>query len=261
MTLETNHKSTRASQHLVAHRGYSQCFPENTLLAIQGAIDAGARYIEIDIQLSADKQAMVFHDRNLNRLCLEPGAIHDYDLKQLAAFSSYSPDRFADKYKGEKIATLKDVVALIESHPEVTLFVELKRISIEQYGVYEMLDVVMPCLQRILNQVVLISFSLDILKIIRALDSVPVGAVVDEWSEALTTHYESLKSLDPEYFFCDISTLPKEGQLEFLNSKIVSYECTNPELASASLERGVDFIETFDINMMIKTIDSLWLER
>jgi len=247
-----------ASNHLVAHRGYSEYFPENTLLAIQGALDAGARYIEIDIQLSADKQVVIFHDRNLNRLCLQPGAIHDYTLENLQDFSSYSPDRFADKYKGEKIPTLNDVVALIEKHPEVTLFVELKRISIEHYGIDVTLQAVLPCLQPILKQVVLISFSLDILESIRSQDTLPIGAVIDEWDVAITTHYERLKSLDPDYFFCDISTLPDEGPLKLLNSKIVTYECTDTQQAIAALDRGIHFIETFDIDMMIKTIDSIW---
>lgn len=201
MSSELNNKNKQACVHLVAHRGYSQHFPENTILAIQGALDAGAKYIEIDIQLSADIQPIVFHDRDLNRLCLQPGAIHEYDLNSLRNFSSYSPDRFADKYKGEKIATLKEVVALFENNPDVVLFVELKRISIEHFGITDMLDAVLPCLKPILSQCVLISFSLDILASIRAQSFIPIGAVIDEWTDATTTHYARLMKLDPEYFF------------------------------------------------------------
>lgn len=258
MSVELTNKNKLAVNHLVAHRGYSQHFPENTLLAIQGGLDAGARYIEIDIQLSADKQPVVFHDRDLNRLCQQPGAIHDYDLNSLRNFSSYALDRFADKYKGEKIATLKEVVMLFEKYPDVILFVELKRISIEHFGITDMLDAVLACLEPISKQCVLISFSLDILESIRLQSSIPIGAVIDEWSDAVTTHYERLEKLDPEYFFCDISTLPGDGQLELLNSKLVTYECTDPERAVSVLERGVNFIETFDIAMMIKNIDSIW---
>lgn len=256
MPSELTNKSKMACNHLVAHRGYSEHFPENTLLAIQGAIDAGAKYIEIDIQLSADKQAVVFHDRTLNRLCQQSGEIHDYDLICLREFSSYSPDRFLDEFKGEKIATLDEVVALIQTHPAVTLFVELKRISIEHYGVDEVLDAVIKCLKPILNQVVMISFSLDILEAIRSRYSLPVGAVIDDWNDSITIHFERLTALNPEYFFCDISTLPNAGRLELLKSKIVTYECTDTAQAVSVLERGVDFVETFDIAKMIKTIDS-----
>ena len=258
MSTESTNNNKRACDYLVAHRGYTQNFPENTILAIQGALDAGAKYIEIDIQLSADIQPVVFHDRDLNRLCKQPGAIHEYDLNSLRDFSNYSPDRFADKYKGEKIAILKEVVALFESHPDVVLFVELKRISIEHFGITNMLDAVLPCLTPILSQCVMISFSLDILASIRAQSLIPIGAVIDEWTDATTTHYEHLKELVPEYFFCDIATLPNEGPLELLNSKIVCYECTDTEQAISVLERGVKFIETFNVAMMIKTIDHAW---
>ena len=40
---------------LVAHRGYPQHYPENTLIGIEAAITAGARFIDVDVQLSADR--------------------------------------------------------------------------------------------------------------------------------------------------------------------------------------------------------------
>jgi glycerophosphoryl diester phosphodiesterase len=52
---------------VVGHRG-SVYGVENTMPAVQGAIDAGADYAEIDIQLSADGVPMVIHDTNLKRL-------------------------------------------------------------------------------------------------------------------------------------------------------------------------------------------------
>ena len=53
----------------VAHRGYTRHYPENTLIGIEAAIQAGARYVEVDVQLAADKTPILFHDRNLKRVC------------------------------------------------------------------------------------------------------------------------------------------------------------------------------------------------
>lgn len=256
-------KNKKPQDYLVAHRGYSQCFPENTLLAIQAALDEGAKYIEIDIQLSADKQAVVFHDRDLQRLCQQPGSIHDYSLETLRGFSSYSPDRFQDKYLGEKIATLDEVVTLFTAYPEVTLFVELKRISIDRFGVDIVLDIIKTCLQPIINQCVVISFSFDILELIREKTDLPsgtvaIGAILDEWNAAITTEYQRLARLNPEYFFCDIESLPDEGQLNLLNSKIITYECVDPGKAISVLQRGASFIETFDIKNMLQGIADKW---
>ena len=40
--------------HLIAHRGNARDFPENTLPALQSAVELGIRFIEFDVQLSAD---------------------------------------------------------------------------------------------------------------------------------------------------------------------------------------------------------------
>jgi len=249
-----------AKDYLVAHRGYSQCFPENTLLAIQAALDVGAKYIEIDIQLSADKRAIVFHDRDLQRLCHQSGSIHNYKLEELQSFSSYSPDRFKDKYLGEKIASLSEVVSLFEAYPGVTLFVELKRISIDKFSSSDMLNEVSQCIEKIKNQCVIISFSLDTLELVREKTMLPIGAVLDDWNEAAITEYKKLCKLNPEYFFCDIDCLPKDGMLSFLDSKIVTYECVEPKQAISVLQRGVSLIETFDVKNMQKGIYDEWLK-
>ena len=43
---------------IVAHRGSSGTAPENTLISLQKAIDAGASVIEVDVQLTKDNQAI-----------------------------------------------------------------------------------------------------------------------------------------------------------------------------------------------------------
>ncbi|MEQ3631032.1 MAG: glycerophosphodiester phosphodiesterase family protein, partial [Sulfitobacter sp.] len=48
--------------------------PENSRAAVRAAVDAGVG-IEIDVQLSADNKAMVFHDYALERLTPERGAV------------------------------------------------------------------------------------------------------------------------------------------------------------------------------------------
>ena len=61
----------------IAHRGLHDVNdgrPENSREAAEAAI-AGNYGIELDVQLSADGQAMVFHDYNLDRLTLETGPV------------------------------------------------------------------------------------------------------------------------------------------------------------------------------------------
>lgn len=52
---------------IIAHRGYSRDYPENTIAAFDAAVEAGADMIELDVTLSQDGQLVVIHDDTLNR--------------------------------------------------------------------------------------------------------------------------------------------------------------------------------------------------
>jgi len=52
---------------VIAHRGASADAPENTLAAIALAIEQGAQWIEIDVNISSDQKLFVHHDDTLSR--------------------------------------------------------------------------------------------------------------------------------------------------------------------------------------------------
>lgn len=68
----------------VAHRGLwtADGAPENSLAAFQGACARGYG-IELDVQLSADGEAMVFHDGSLARMTGAPGKLRDHTAAEL----------------------------------------------------------------------------------------------------------------------------------------------------------------------------------
>lgn len=73
----------------IAHRGLHDVgrgLPENSLSAAQAAI-AGGFGIECDVQLSADGEAMVFHDFVLDRLTGESGSVASRPAQALAAIA------------------------------------------------------------------------------------------------------------------------------------------------------------------------------
>lgn len=59
---------------------------ENSLSAVRAAIGKGYG-VELDLQLSADGEAMVFHDDDLDRLTLQKGAVHSFPSSLLQTFA------------------------------------------------------------------------------------------------------------------------------------------------------------------------------
>ena len=114
------------SEQFVAHRGYQKAFPENTLLALEEAIKAGAKYLELDVQLSADGVAFIHHDVSLQRMCNVDGQIHAWQSKDLLALNAYEPERFGEQFIDQPLSPLGDLVGLLKKYPDVQCYVEIK---------------------------------------------------------------------------------------------------------------------------------------
>jgi len=107
----------RLFEPAVAHRGLwsPDGPPENSLAAFQAACAAGYG-IELDVQLSADGEAVVFHDDDLQRMTGVAGRIGDRTVGDLAALKLNGSD--------EGIPTLAETLALVGHRAMV--HVELK---------------------------------------------------------------------------------------------------------------------------------------
>lgn len=102
----------------IAHRAYHNIAdgrPENSIAAIRAAIDAGYG-IEIDIQMSQDCAAIVFHDYSLDRLTLETGLVADRTAAELTSILL--------KGSEEAVPTLAKVLDTVKGR--VPLLIEIK---------------------------------------------------------------------------------------------------------------------------------------
>jgi glycerophosphoryl diester phosphodiesterase len=68
---------------VIAHRGASADERENTLPAFERAIEAGADFVELDVQASSDGALVVFHDLDLDRLTPLRGPLRRRELAEL----------------------------------------------------------------------------------------------------------------------------------------------------------------------------------
>lgn len=107
-----------------AHRGCSQCYPENTLLSFEkAAAIKGLRGIELDIQLTKDDQMVVIHDEKVDRTTSGIGAIREYTFKELRNLVIGARDGSV-----WKIPTIEEVLDLLEKPMKngLKLNIELK---------------------------------------------------------------------------------------------------------------------------------------
>jgi len=232
---------------LIAHRGYTRHFPENTLLALERAVEAGAKFVEIDIQLSRDGVPVLYHDRTLKRLCDVDGAIHDRELADLKRLHPADKARFGDRYRDVEIATLVEFCRWLALRPGVTAFVELKRITLEHFGIDPVLARTLRELTAVAKRCVLISYSLPALVTARKLGWPKLGVVVDDWKER---QHALMREIAPQYLFCAKEGLPQSGRLQYKGAKIAVFEVDDASLARRLARRGVNFIETFAIGEM-----------
>ena len=240
---------------LVAHRGYAHRYPENTLLAIQAAVEAGARFVEFDILLTSDQVPVLFHDRDMQRMCGVQGTIHEHTLFQLQGINISEPGKFGDTYATNTITTLEELVSYLMTVPHVTAFVELKRQGLDVHGIDIFLDKVLSLLVPISKQTVVISYSLEALLATQQRSDYSLGAVFDLWEERGDP---LIKQLRPDYLFTDIDDLPVSGSLVCSDNpdcQLAVYECVNPQQAMEVHQRGVDLVETFQIKEMLQALN------
>lgn len=239
---------------LIGHRGYPARYPENTLLGFEQAIDAGARYIEADVQLSADAVPFVFHDRTLSRLCGVGGSIHQLSAEQLLRCSPFAPQAFGNRFRHIPMLQLDQLVDLLQRQPQVTLFLELKRGMMQTLAPALAVAKVLECIAPVRSQVVLISFSIKLLQQAQQQGWTRLAPVLTRWYQL---QHRSTLSLEPEWVFLDHLKIPLGVGYDAEAPNLAVYEVSNIRDAQALSERGIGWIETDSIGEMLALRDAL----
>lgn len=102
---------------VIAHRGASGEYPENTVLAFNQAMRMGADALELDVRASADNVPVVIHDPTLERTTDGSGLVKQKQLAELKEL---------DAGCGEAVPTLNEVLELF---PDTPLIIEIKELA------------------------------------------------------------------------------------------------------------------------------------
>jgi len=105
-----------------AHRGEHLKHPENSLPAIQAAIDAGVDYVELDVRTSSDGYLVLMHDPTVDRMTNGKGAIRDMTFSEIRKLDLGA--RFPGKFPNLQVPTFDEALALCKG--KIGIYVDTK---------------------------------------------------------------------------------------------------------------------------------------
>ncbi len=213
--------------HSVAHRGYSQAAPENTLIAYRQAKEKGFTYVECDVAFTADGIAVLLHDDTIDRTSDGTGKLSELTYEQLLQFDFGSWK--STEYTGTKIPTFEEFIALcaeLELHP----YIELKnRDNCTSNNIRKLVEIVYT--YGMAEETTWISFSITLLRYVK--------------NVAPTARLGYITSSDvAEYMLCLAKTLRTGTNEVFLN---LPYQNLTDSGVLCSIKHGFP-IEVYTVN-------------
>ena len=106
---------------IIAHRGVSFSFPENSLPAFEASWSSGVDGIEGDFHLTKDGFIVCIHDDDTQRVCNQKLIIKDSTLEELKQLNLSYKD---SKNSKVKIPTLAEVLKVLPSNKKI--YIEIK---------------------------------------------------------------------------------------------------------------------------------------
>ena len=115
-------KSYPRMPFITAHRGMPNKVPENSVIGVKKAIEAGATHIELDVKVTSDNQLIVMHDDTIDRTTSGTGKTEEMTLAEIRQHTLL--------VCGEVVPTLDDFIkAIKEENSDLILNIEVKTLK------------------------------------------------------------------------------------------------------------------------------------
>ncbi len=228
---------------LVAHRGLAAAWPENTLPALEAAVAAGARWVEVDVQLCADGVPVLLHDVDLARTAGAARSVFELAAGELAGISVGEPHRFGTRFQDTRVPTLAAFANWLATHPGVCAFVELKPESLERFGRPAVVQACLDAMRPARGQWAPISYDYEALALAADAGATAVGWIVRDFDREVA---DLARALPARWLFRNRERLAP-GPLPPGPWEWVLYEVGDPDVARDLLARGARWLETMDL--------------
>ncbi len=150
---------------MVAHRGFSSLYPENTLPAFEGAAEAGFDGYELDLHTTKDGEWVVIHDDTVDKMTDGTGEVDSFTLEEIRSFK-IDGGKGIENYPDLKLPTLEEAFAVCDRY-DIFPVIEIKKCDVQYLPeLKEHLDE-----KGLSERAVIISFTEEYLTAYRELDS------------------------------------------------------------------------------------------
>ena len=243
---------------VIAHRGVSGSYPENTLSAFQAAIDIRAEMVELDISTSKDGIPVTVHDRTVDRTTDFEGDVQSFSLEELKRMEVGA--WFSEQFRGEEFPTLKNSLELMKDKIAVNIEIKTEAVSDEIEGgvVDKALQVVKDL--DMTSSVIFSSFDYRVMEQLNVLDPKMAKALLYEASQSdELLPSELVQKHKVDIFNCSYKQLSEEWINDLQKHKIpyFVYTVNEPELMRELIEKGVSGIFTDFPQELIRVVENM----
>lgn len=247
---------------IIAHRGASAYYPENTLPSFEGAITMGADMIELDVQLTSDKEVVVYHYEKVSRRTDGRGKVADYSLTSLKKLDAGS--WFDKKYKNTRIPTLVEILDICKNKIAVNIEIKTEAVSKMFFGGIEEKCLKIVEQNGMREHVVFSSFDPHAIMHLKQIDNKAAVAVLFE-----KKHYGSklpsdvMDSVGADVFNCSAYELNKKwlANIKAKNIPVNIYTVNDKKKMKKFLDMGVNGIFTDKPDVLKKVLADVRKQR
>lgn len=224
-------------------------YPENTWISLEAALQAGACWLEFDVQMCADGQFILLHDADFSRTGGDPRSVFDSDSQTLQRISVHEPARLGERFFPVAAPGLDAVLQQLTAFPNARAMVEIKNESLQHRGLETVMDALLKCLSPFQRQCILIAYSDAALDYAQQQGGIDTGWVLGSYDQQ---HLERAKQLGPQFLICNERKIPAGETPWHGNWQWMLYDINDPKSALQWSARGVALIETSDIKTMLQ---------
>lgn len=238
---------------VIAHRGFSGLYPENTMLAFKKAKEAGAHGIELDIHLTKDGEIIICHDEDIKRTSNGEGLIKDMTIKEIQEYEFLNSMDFASYPKEDITApSLNDFLAWLKD-TELFVNIEIKNNIFRYQGIVKKtLDLVEK--YNLKDRVIISSFNHHTIREVKDLDGEIECGFLN--SSSLLNPGKYCKDHRAEYYHPLFISLDEEDLKDLKENNILinTWTVNEKDHMEKVLKMGVNSIITNFPDLLLKLI-------